>query len=128
MLKHAKRIVALEKVLAAGIGGVLAQHVRWFLGTYTTAIYSVIAGFGGRPITRPSLLRLLERAVRDQLELTHFLDLRRLPENGIPDCAGFSFVIKARQQAHSRTMERLSQHGGRTKRQTGWYAIFQKSP
>jgi hypothetical protein len=22
--------------------------------------------------------------------------LRRLPKNGIPDCAGFSFVIKAR--------------------------------
>jgi hypothetical protein len=30
--------------------------------------------------------------------------LRRLPGNGIPDHAGFSFVIKVRQQAHSRTM------------------------
>ena len=49
--------------------------------------------------------------------------LRRLPENGIPDCAGFSFVIKARQQAHSRTMSLLSQHRGRTKRQAGWYVI-----
>jgi hypothetical protein len=49
--------------------------------------------------------------------------LGRLPENGIPDRAGFSFVIKARQQAHSRTMSLLSQHRGRTKRQAGWYVI-----
>ncbi|MCG6869960.1 MAG: hypothetical protein LJE91_14865, partial [Gammaproteobacteria bacterium] len=33
---------------------------------------------------------------------------RRLPENDIPDRAGFPFVVKTRQQAHSRTMERLS--------------------
>jgi len=26
---------------------------------------------------------------------------RRLPENGIPECAGFSFVFKARQAEHS---------------------------
>jgi DNA-binding transcriptional LysR family regulator len=51
------------------------------------------------------------------------IPLRRLPENGIPDCAGFSFVIKARHQAHSQTMSVLSQHRGRTKRQAGWYVI-----
>ncbi|MEA3413187.1 MAG: pyruvate ferredoxin oxidoreductase [Pseudomonadota bacterium] len=75
MLKNARRVVVLEKAMAAGIGGILAQHVRWSLGTYSVPIYSVIAGLGGRPITRPSLRRLLDRAVKDQLELTHFLDL-----------------------------------------------------
>ena len=33
---------------------------------------------------------------------------RRFLSNGIPDRAGFSFVIKARQQAHGRTMSLLS--------------------
>jgi pyruvate/2-oxoacid:ferredoxin oxidoreductase alpha subunit len=75
MMKNAKRVVVLEKALAAGIGGILAQHVRWSLGTFSIPIYSVIAGLGGCPITRPSLRRLLERAVKDQLEETHILDL-----------------------------------------------------
>jgi hypothetical protein len=32
------------------------------------------------------------------------LILRRLPEKKLPSGTGFSFVFKARQQAHSRTM------------------------
>jgi hypothetical protein len=34
----------------------------------------------------------------------HQLLLRRLPENDVPGCAGFWFVFKARQQAHSTVM------------------------
>jgi hypothetical protein len=42
------------------------------------------------------------RIFADKVEAV--LQLGRLPENGIPDRTGFSFVIKARQQAHSRSM------------------------
>jgi L-alanine-DL-glutamate epimerase-like enolase superfamily enzyme len=48
---------------------------------------------------------------------------RPVPKQSRDSAAPGSFVIKARQQAHRRTMERLSQHQGRIKRQTGWYVI-----
>ncbi len=75
VLKGAKRIVVFEKGLAVGIGGVLALHVRFAIGSYERPLYSVIGGLGGRPITRPSLRRLFERAVRDELAETEVLDL-----------------------------------------------------
>jgi len=74
-LSGAKRIVVFEKSLATGIGGVLSQHVRWAIGSFSTPINSVIGGLGGRPITRPSLRKMLDRAIKGQLEDTHFLDL-----------------------------------------------------
>ncbi len=75
MLRNAKRIIVFEKALAVGIGGVLALHVRYALGSFSKLLYSVIGGLGGRAIIRPSLRQMLERAVKDQLEQTHFLDL-----------------------------------------------------
>jgi hypothetical protein len=66
----------------------------------------------------------VERDLRRYLECGILGDCRKMAYH----CAGFSFVIKARLKAHSRTMPLLSQHRGRTKRQAGWYAIFQKSP
>ena len=75
MLGNAKRIVVFEKALAVGIGGVLSLHVRYVLGSFSKLLYSVIGGLGGRAITRPSLRQMLEQAVADQLEPTHFLDL-----------------------------------------------------
>jgi hypothetical protein len=40
-----------------------------------------------------------------------------VPKQSRDSAAPVSFVIKARHQAHRRTMERLPQHRGRTKRQ-----------
>ncbi len=74
-LEHAKRIIVFEKALAVGIGGVLALHVRYAIGSFDRPLYSVIGGLGGRAITRPSLHEVFERGVRDQLEATHVLDL-----------------------------------------------------
>ena len=37
----------------------------------------MIGGLGGRAITRPSLRTMLDRAVRDELEDFHILDLDR---------------------------------------------------
>jgi pyruvate ferredoxin oxidoreductase alpha subunit len=75
VLQHAKRVIVFEKCLAVGLGGILSSNLRWALRGLTTPVYSVIGGLGGRPITRPSLQRLFEAGIKDQLDDTYFLDL-----------------------------------------------------
>ena len=77
VLNDAKRIVVFEKALAVGMGGVMALHVRYAIGSFDRPMHSVIGGLGGRAITRPSLRAVFQRAVRDELEDTHILDLDR---------------------------------------------------
>lgn len=74
-LSHAHRIIVLEKSLAVGIGGVVATDVRLALDGLDHNFYTIIAGLGGRPITRASLHRAFRLAMHDQLERLHFLDL-----------------------------------------------------
>jgi pyruvate ferredoxin oxidoreductase alpha subunit len=72
---HAKRVVVLEKSLALGLGGILSDGVRKALSGIQLKGYTVIAGLGGRSITRASLRKLFESAVREELETVTFLDL-----------------------------------------------------
>ena len=74
-LKDAKRVVVLEKCLAVGVGGIVSSSVRKALSGLPLAGYTVIAGLGGRPITKRSLQEIFERASRDELEQLNFLDL-----------------------------------------------------
>jgi pyruvate ferredoxin oxidoreductase alpha subunit len=74
-LGHAKRVVVLEKALAVGIGGIVAANVRMALSGIQLHGYTVIAGLGGRPITKASLHRLFADALEDKLEPLSFLDL-----------------------------------------------------
>jgi Pyruvate:ferredoxin oxidoreductase and related 2-oxoacid:ferredoxin oxidoreductases, alpha subunit len=74
-LKCAKRVVVLEKCLAVGIGGIVSDGVRKALSGIVLKGYTVIAGLGGRAITKRSLIDLFERAGRDELEELNFLDL-----------------------------------------------------
>ena len=74
-LKDAKRIVVLEKTFAVGIGGILVADVRMALRGLEFKAYAVIAGLGGRPITKKSLHELFDKAGRDELEPLTFLDL-----------------------------------------------------
>ncbi len=74
-LQHAKRVVVLEKCLAVGLGGIVSDGVRKSLSGIVLNGYTVIAGLGGRAITRTSLTRLFEDAERDELEQVTFLDL-----------------------------------------------------
>jgi pyruvate ferredoxin oxidoreductase alpha subunit len=76
-LANAKRVVVLEKSLAVGIGGIVSTNIRTALSGRTTPVYTVIAGLGGRAITKASLTRVLADAIADKLELTTFLDLDR---------------------------------------------------
>jgi pyruvate ferredoxin oxidoreductase alpha subunit len=75
-LGHAREVVVIDRNLAAGQEGVLASSVRLALHG-SAPVRSVIAGLGGRAITRASLDRLLARVEDDKLAAPHFLDLDR---------------------------------------------------
>ena len=76
-LKNAKRVVVLEKSLAIGIGGIVSTNVRMALSGIQLHGYTVIAGLGGRAITKKSLRAMIEQAIGDRLEPVTFLDLDR---------------------------------------------------
>ncbi len=73
-LSAATRVLVLEKNLSVGMGGVLSSDVRAALGD-ATPVHAVIAGLGGRPITRASVRRVIQRAMGGELDPLHFLDL-----------------------------------------------------
>ena len=75
LLEGASRVICVEKSLAPGLGGVLASNVRMALRTHPLPVYTVIAGLGGRAITRSSLAEVARRAAMDNLEDLTFLDL-----------------------------------------------------
>lgn len=74
-LAGAERIIVVEKDLALGLGGIVASNVRMALRGSSTLVYTVIAGLGGRAITKVSLARVIKDAIADQLDDPHFLDL-----------------------------------------------------
>jgi len=74
-LARAKRVVVIEKAFSIGFGGVLATDVAMALHGADIEISSVVAGLGGRPITRRSLEQLLSQAARGALAPLTFLDL-----------------------------------------------------
>ncbi len=74
-LQGAKRVMILEKSLAVGIGGILSTDVRMALSGLHLHGYTVIAGLGGRAITKKSLHGLFRQAEADALEHLTFLDL-----------------------------------------------------
>ena len=72
-LAGAKRVIVLEKSLAVGIGGIVSTNVRTALDR-AIPVHTVIAGLGGRPITRSSLQTIFSAT---NLDATTFLDLDR---------------------------------------------------
>ena len=75
-LQHAKRIVVVEKSLAVGIGGIVATDVQMAVAGLHKPMHTVIAGLGGRPITRDSLRTLFLKADQGHLAHLQFLDLK----------------------------------------------------
>ncbi len=80
-LSRAQRVIVLDRALAMGSGGIVAGEVSEALRDLPVRVHPVIAGLGGRPITRASLKSLVADAVADRLaELTFLdLDLSRIP-------------------------------------------------
>lgn len=74
-LSKAKRVIVLEKAFQVGIGGIVIENVRTSLRGSSIKDYTVIAGLGGRPITKDSLRKYLDDACVDRVEELTFLDL-----------------------------------------------------
>ncbi|MEZ5074161.1 MAG: hypothetical protein R2691_04910 [Solirubrobacterales bacterium] len=77
-LSNVERVIVLEKAFAVGAGGIVGQNTRLALYGSGVKIHVVIAGLGGRPITRRSLRTLFDDVLADRLDphLLHFLDLK----------------------------------------------------
>jgi pyruvate ferredoxin oxidoreductase alpha subunit len=75
-LAGAQRVVVLEKAFAIGAGGIVGQNVRLALSGLDIPVHDVVAGLGGRAITRASVTALLADARDGRLDdRLHFLDM-----------------------------------------------------
>ena len=76
-LAGARDVVVVEKSVAVGMGGQLANDVDASLRNLPRPprLHSCVAGLGGRPITRASLRQLFLHASERPWDGTHFLDL-----------------------------------------------------
>ncbi|MDU7383696.1 pyruvate ferredoxin oxidoreductase [Schaalia turicensis] len=74
-LKNAKRFVNIEKAFSVGIGGIVSSHCRSAVRGMGIDNYEVIAGLGGRPITKASLHSMLDELEAGTLPAQTFLDL-----------------------------------------------------
>ena len=114
---RARRVVVVEKALSPGFGGMVSAEVATAIDDARSRVATVIAGLGGRAITEPSLVALLDDVLTGRLEPLSFLDLDRnvverelariaedrrsgpVPENILRDLAtsGFTPSAAARQ-------------------------------
>jgi pyruvate ferredoxin oxidoreductase alpha subunit len=76
-LKHAWRVVVLERAFSVGVGGIVSADLAAAMAMMPQRRYTVVAGLGGRPVTRDSLHGVLTDAVADRLDPLTFLDLDR---------------------------------------------------
>jgi pyruvate ferredoxin oxidoreductase alpha subunit len=74
-LANARQVVVIEKAFSIGAGGVLSTDIAIALHQEKTTLRTVVAGLGGRAITRRSLEGVLEDAAHDKLAALTFLDL-----------------------------------------------------
>jgi pyruvate ferredoxin oxidoreductase alpha subunit len=76
-LEGARRVIVLEKAFAVGLGGIVGQNVRLALSGLPVDVYDVVAGLGGRPITRRSLHSLVSDVLEERIapDRLVFLDL-----------------------------------------------------
>jgi len=70
-----KRLVVVERALAPGTGGIVTADVRTALAGRPGYVSTVVAGLGGRAVTKKSLRGMLTGACEGTLEPFSFLDL-----------------------------------------------------
>ena len=73
----ARRLIVLERAFSVGVGGIVSADVHMAVAGLDQRHHTVIAGLGGRPVTRASLRRMLLDAEAGRLEPLTFLDLDR---------------------------------------------------
>ncbi len=74
-LSGARRVIVVEKAFSLGMGGVLATDVATASPASGPDLATVVAGLGGRPITRRDVEGILERSARGTLPRLSFLNL-----------------------------------------------------
>jgi pyruvate ferredoxin oxidoreductase alpha subunit len=70
-----RHLVVIERALAPGAGGMVTGDLRTALAPGDLTISTVVAGLGGRAVTRKSLCARLTQAAAGELEPLTFLDL-----------------------------------------------------
>ncbi|WP_431873446.1 transketolase C-terminal domain-containing protein [Amycolatopsis sacchari] len=78
LLGGARRVVVLERAFSLGSGGIVTAELRLAFGGVPVPCHTVVAGLGGRPVTKRSLHFALADALADTLEPLVFLDLDRV--------------------------------------------------
>jgi len=76
-LASVEHVIVLERAFAPGAGGVVSADVRGALTGLPTRISTVVAGLGGRAVTKASVRAMLDQAAADLLPELSFLDLRQ---------------------------------------------------
>ena len=74
-LQGARQVVVVEKAISVGFGGVLSTDVAMTLSGLPIPVATVVAGLGGRSITKTSLSGVFEAALQGGLGRLTFLDL-----------------------------------------------------
>ena len=75
-LEGAEHVIVLERAFAPGAGGVVSADVRVALAGLPTRVSTVVAGLGGRAVTKVSVQKMLAQAHEGNLAEFSFLDLR----------------------------------------------------
>ena len=74
-LAGAKKVVVLEKAFSVGIGGIVSSHCRSALRGLDLEVFELIAGLGGRNITKHSLNDYFDQVQAGTAPEQTFLDL-----------------------------------------------------
>jgi pyruvate ferredoxin oxidoreductase alpha subunit len=76
-LRGVDRVIVVNRAIAVGSGSILGQDVRLALAGSSARVYDVVAGLGGRPVTRDRLRTVLDDVLADRLapDILHFVDL-----------------------------------------------------
>jgi pyruvate ferredoxin oxidoreductase alpha subunit len=103
-LSLATRVIVVERAFAVGVGGIVGQNVRLALAGLPPVVYDVVAGLGGRPVTRRSLHGLVADVHEGRIEPNrlHFLDL----ETGLVERELERFSEKRRSGPHAENILR----------------------
>ena len=91
-LVNARQLIVFEKSFAVGMGGILASEIHMAMGSKEVKINSVIGGLGGRSITLKSLRKIIDSALKGELEEEFFMDL---------ECATVVRELKRQQEGQS---------------------------
>lgn len=76
VLSGADHVIVVERAFAPGMGGIVSADIRAAIAGLPTRISTVVAGLGGRAVTKASIGRMLADAHTGRLAELSFLDLR----------------------------------------------------